>query len=233
MSFRSSGSEPDDVPNRRLLSSTQSIIPAARARSNMSTICIFIRYSLSNNYVLSKLRCNLPESERLENIMGSISWKTVLICCTIMICEGIDLVIYGNVIPSLLQDATMSVDKSLAGTIGSLAFAGMFLGGVLAGRVNFSIKSKSIIVVGTLCFSLTTLISGLSFNVLMLGISRFATGVILGVVLPVALSIARKGLRKKRHLSLSASSWLASPSAEPQRLYQSQDWLNSAGEPLL
>lgn len=124
----------------------------------------------------------------------SISWGAVLACCAVMVCEGIDLVVYGNVIPSLLEDGSMSVDKAAAGNVGSLVFAGMFAGGIAAGRIGLALGSKRVVVSGVACFSAATLLSGLSPNLAALAVSRFVTGVGLGVVLPIALSVARRGV---------------------------------------
>lgn len=124
----------------------------------------------------------------------SIRWGVALVCCAVMVCEGIDLVVYGNVIPSLLEDGSMSVDKAMAGNVGSLAFAGMFVGGVAAGRIGFALGPKRVVVSGAACFSAATLLSGLSPNLIVLAGTRFATGVGLGVVLPIALSVARRGV---------------------------------------
>lgn len=125
-------------------------------------------------------------------------WGVAFICCAIMVCEGVDLVVYGNLIPSLLVDASISVDKSTAGIIGSLAFAGMFVGGLTAGRINTVYGSKCVIVGGVICFSIAMLLVGLSVNVTTLAIFRFITGVGLGVVLPVALTLARSKVSDKQ-----------------------------------
>lgn len=74
----------------------------------------------------------------------SISWGAVLTCCAVMVCEGIDLVVYGNVIPSLLEDGSMSVDKAAAGNVGSLVFAGMFAGGIAAGRIGLALARNAL-----------------------------------------------------------------------------------------
>ncbi|OUO91045.1 hypothetical protein B5F40_04465 [Gordonibacter sp. An230] len=127
----------------------------------------------------------------------SISWGAVLACCAVMVCEGIDLVVYGNVIPSLLEDGSMSVDKAAAGNVGSLVFAGMFAGGIAAGRIGLALGSKRVVVSGVVCFSAATLLSGLSPNLAALASARFVTGVGLGVVLPIAISIARRGVEDR------------------------------------
>ena len=127
----------------------------------------------------------------------SISWGAVLTCCAVMVCEGIGLVVYGNVIPSLLEDGSMSVDKAAAGNVGSLVFAGMFAGGIAAGRIGLALGPKRVVVSGVVCFSAATLLSGLSPNLIALASARFVTGVGLGVVLPIAISIARRGVEDR------------------------------------
>ena len=87
----------------------------------------------------------------------------------------------------------MSVDKAAAGNVGSLVFAGISRAH-RRGRIGLALGSKRVVVSGVACFSAATLLSGLSPNLAALAVSRFVTGVGLGVVLPIALSVARRGV---------------------------------------
>jgi AAHS family benzoate transporter-like MFS transporter len=108
-----------------------------------------------------------------------------------MVCEGFDLVVYGNTIPLLINDAAIGMSIGNAGNIGSLAFLGMFVGGLAAGKINQSFTPRAIILAGTAAFSVAVFATGLATEMLSIALLRLALGVGLGVVLPTSLSLAR------------------------------------------
>lgn len=124
-----------------------------------------------------------------------VKWPLVAACSALMICEGFDLVVYGNIIPLLLADGGMGIGSSTAGNVGSLAFLGMLFGGVSSGWANRLLPQRAVIGLGTGCFSAAVLATAACGDVLAMGVLRFVTGLGLGVVLPTALSAARKGVR--------------------------------------
>ena len=58
----------------------------------------------------------------------------VLVCWLFVVFDGYDLIVYGNVISSLQRE--WGIGTATAGTLGSLAFVGMMIGAVLAGRLS-------------------------------------------------------------------------------------------------
>lgn len=129
---------------------------------------------------------------------NKINWIAVFTCSLVMICEGFDLVVYGATIPLLINDATISMDTASAGSIGSLVFLGMLLGGIAAGKINQVFTSRTIILVGTAAFSVAALTTGLVAGIWTMGLLRFITGLGLGIVLPTALSLARNTSEERR-----------------------------------
>ena len=58
--------------------------------------------------------------------------------------HGVDLIVYGNVISSLQRE--WGIGTAAAGTLGSLAFVGMMIGAVLAGRLSDAIGRKRAVI---------------------------------------------------------------------------------------
>ncbi|WP_238946292.1 MFS transporter [Vandammella animalimorsus] len=127
----------------------------------------------------------------LEARSPATRWWIVALCCAIMMVEGFDLLIYSNAIPALLADATMGMDKALAGQVGSMVFVGMLLGGVCAGRLNQALGQRRLITLGFIGFTLTTALATWAGNAWQLGALRLLAGLGLGVVLPAGLALAR------------------------------------------
>jgi len=75
-----------------------------------------------------------------------ISTQTVavIVCWLFVVFDGYDLIVYGNVIPSLQRD--WGISPATAGTLGSLAFLGMMIGAVLAGRLSDAIGRKRAVI---------------------------------------------------------------------------------------
>lgn len=137
-----------------------------------------------------------------------INWTVVLSCSLVMMCEGFDLVVYGNIIPLLIDDATIGMSAGSAGSVGSLVFLGMLLGGLSAGKINQSFTPRAIILVGTAAFSIAVFATGLATGMLSIGLLRFVTGMGLGIVLPTSLSLARSA-SEQRHAPLVVSVTMA------------------------
>jgi MFS family permease len=57
------------------------------------------------------------------------------LCWSVVVFDGYDLIVYGTVLPVLLHEPGWGLTKSGAGLLGSLAFAGMLVGAVLAGTL--------------------------------------------------------------------------------------------------
>jgi AAHS family benzoate transporter-like MFS transporter len=93
------------------------------------------------------------------------------------------------------MDPSMGLDKSGAGLVGSMAFAGMLIGGVIAGRVVAALGLARVVLAGFLAFTLATAAVALAGSAWHLGALRGVAGLALGLVLPAALSLARAHVR--------------------------------------
>ncbi|TLS46593.1 aromatic acid/H+ symport family MFS transporter [Streptomyces montanus] len=98
--------------------------------------------------------------------------------------EGFDLSVYGVVVPSLLRNPSLGIDKVQAGTIGSFVGIGMLVGAALAGAVTHRTGPRRLVMAGTVCFSGGMLISAVAPGAGVFGLGRLVVGLGLGVVLP-------------------------------------------------
>lgn len=132
------------------------------------------------------------------------NWWVIVACAAIMVTEGFDLLIFSNAIPSLLHDASLGIDKVAVGSIGSMIFVGMLLGGLVAGKATQTLGLMRTAMLGFACFTVTTALIGLAQTGWQIGLLRFLAGLGLGVVLPAGLSLARKHVQQ-RHGALAIS----------------------------
>ena len=75
---------------------------------------------------------------------GRTTLVAVLVCWLFVVFDGYDLIVYGNVIPSLQRE--WGIGPATAGTLGSLAFVGMMIGAVLAGRLSDAVGRKRAVI---------------------------------------------------------------------------------------
>jgi len=121
-------------------------------------------------------------------------WGIVL-----MLFDGFDLVIYGAVVPSVMDDWGISAVQ--AGRYGSYALFGMMLGALIFGTLADKLGRKNIILICVSIFSFFMLLSGLAPTPEMFGLFRFITGLGLGGMMPNVIGLigeySPKGLRSR------------------------------------
>lgn len=139
-----------------------------------------------------------------ETTEAKTDWKIVAFATVAMMVEGYDLVIYGNTIPFMLADDSISIAEFSAGMVGSMVFFGMLLGGICAGAVVKKFGSRATLTWGIGFFSAAMLICSIAPSALVLGVMRFLAGLGLGVVMPTAMALAR-GATSQRNSPLVIS----------------------------
>lgn len=108
-------------------------------------------------------------------------------CAFIIIFDGYDLVIYGTVISSLMEEWSLTPNQ--AGTLGSIALIGMMLGALIFGPLADRMGRKNVIIFCIALFSLFTGLIGISNSPVEFGIYRFIAGLGLGGVMPNAIAL--------------------------------------------
>jgi AAHS family benzoate transporter-like MFS transporter len=114
------------------------------------------------------------------------SAAAVLVCWLLVVFDGYDLIVYGTVQSSLISETGWGLSKATAGTIGSMAFVGMMIGAIFAGRMADSWGRRRTILGCAVVFSLFTILCAFAPNAPLFGVLRLLAGVGLGGLVPSA-----------------------------------------------
>ncbi|PWI13985.1 MFS transporter [Streptomyces sp. Act143] len=118
----------------------------------------------------------------LAKLVVGLCWLAVLF-------DGLDMFIYGSVLPHLLATKTFGLTADQAGDLGSYATFGMLVGALTAGTVADRIGRKKLMVACVTLFSLASGLCAVSGSVEVFGLGRTLAGVGLGGLLPTAISM--------------------------------------------
>ncbi|MFJ3670039.1 MFS transporter [Streptomyces sp. NPDC090106] len=119
---------------------------------------------------------------RLAFLVVGLCWLAVLF-------DGLDMFIYGSVLPHLLATKTFGITPDQAGDLGSYATFGMLVGALTAGTVADRIGRKKLMVGCVTLFSLASGVCALADSLAVFGLGRTLAGVGLGGLLPTAISM--------------------------------------------
>ncbi|WP_338472450.1 aromatic acid/H+ symport family MFS transporter [Niallia sp. XMNu-256] len=127
---------------------------------------------------------NIINESRFHSFhMILVFWLFVIIAF-----DGYDVVIYGAVVPSLIQE--WGISGVTAGAIGSYTVIGTATGAVVFGILSDKIGRKKIIIFTTFLFSFFTFISGFADGPVLFTIFRVIAGIGLGGVMPNVIALA-------------------------------------------
>lgn len=119
---------------------------------------------------------------KLTQLVIALCWFAVLF-------DGLDMFIYGSVLPHLLATKTFGLTADQAGDLGSYATFGMLVGALTAGTVADRIGRKKLMVACLTLFSLASGLCAIAGDVTVFGLGRTLAGVGLGGLLPTAISM--------------------------------------------
>lgn len=114
------------------------------------------------------------------------SAAAVLVCWLLVVFDGYDLIVYGTVQSSLISETGWGLTKATAGTIGSMAFLGMMIGAIFAGRMADSWGRRRTILGCAVVFSVFTVLCAFAPNAAIFGVLRLLAGIGLGGLVPSA-----------------------------------------------
>ncbi|MFD5258956.1 MFS transporter [Streptomyces bobili] len=123
-----------------------------------------------------------PRVGRLAVLVVGLCWLAVLF-------DGLDMFIYGSVLPHMLEQKTLGITPDQAGDLGSYATFGMLVGALTAGTVADRIGRKKLMVACVTLFSLASGLCALAGSVGVFGLGRTLAGIGLGGLLPTAISM--------------------------------------------
>ena len=113
----------------------------------------------------------------------------------IILVDGYDVVIYGSIVPSLIEE--WSISSVTAGAIGSYTVMGTVVGAVFFGYLADKVGRKKIILFCTALFSLFTALSGVADGPVLFTIFRVISGIGLGGVMPNVIALTTEYAPKK------------------------------------
>ena len=114
------------------------------------------------------------------------SAAAVLVCWLLVVFDGYDLIVYGTVQSSLISETGWGLSKATAGTIGSMAFVGMMIGAIFAGRMADSWGRRRTILGCAIVFSIFTILCAFAPSAAVFGGLRLLAGIGLGGLVPSA-----------------------------------------------
>ncbi|WP_427017497.1 MFS transporter [Pseudarthrobacter sp. P1] len=126
------------------------------------------------------------------------SAAAVIVCWLLVVFDGYDLIVYGTVQSSLIAEAGWGLTKATAGTIGSMAFLGMMIGAIVAGRMADSWGRRRTILWCAIIFSIFTILCAFAPNAAVFGAARLIAGIGLGGLVPSANALVAELVPAKR-----------------------------------
>ncbi|MFE0800586.1 MFS transporter [Streptomyces sp. NPDC058812] len=120
---------------------------------------------------------------------SGLALLVVGLCWLAVLFDGLDMFIYGSVLPHMLEEKALGITSGQAGDLGSYATFGMLVGALTAGTVADRIGRKKLVVSCVTLFSLASGLCAVANGVAVFGLGRTLAGVGLGGLLPTAISM--------------------------------------------
>jgi AAHS family benzoate transporter-like MFS transporter len=121
--------------------------------------------------------------------VGRLAVLAVGLCWLAVLFDGLDMFIYGSVLPHMLEQKALGLTPDQAGDLGSYATFGMLVGALTAGTVADRIGRKKLMVACVALFSLASGLCATAGSVGVFGLGRTVAGIGLGGLLPTAISM--------------------------------------------
>ncbi|WP_188114042.1 MFS transporter [Streptomyces apricus] len=130
-----------------------------------------------------------PSSSALSTRGARMTALALGLCWLAVLFDGLDMFVYGSVLPHMLAEKALGITPDRAGDLGSYATFGMLVGALAAGTVADRVGRKKLMVVCVTLFSLASALCAVSGSVAVFGLGRTLAGVGLGGLLPTAISM--------------------------------------------
>ncbi|GAA5033442.1 MFS transporter [Streptomyces siamensis] len=116
-------------------------------------------------------------------------FPVLALCWLAVFFDGMDVNIYGAVMPHMLDDPGLGLTPSTAGTIGSWTTFGMLIGALTAGNLTDWLGRRMMLVSSVTLFSIGSAICALAGGIGLFGTGRFVAGLGLGGLMPLCLAM--------------------------------------------
>lgn len=128
----------------------------------------------------------------------------VIACCWFAITvDGYDLIVYGTVVPALIG-GEWALTPAQAGQIGSLALVGMMIGALLAGVLTDRMGRRRLMIACVAWFTVGMALSAVSPSPEIFGLTRLASGIGLGGLMPTAIAMTLEYAKPKLRSTANA-----------------------------
>ncbi|MBB3052111.1 AAHS family benzoate transporter-like MFS transporter [Prauserella isguenensis] len=113
----------------------------------------------------------------------TVFWVVALSAISLVF-DGYDLVVYGTVLPILLDDPSHlgAISPQQGGALGSYALVGVLVGALAAGTFGDLVGRRRIMLLNLAWFSLGMAFTAMTTSVMLFGIGRFFTGIGVGAL---------------------------------------------------
>ncbi|MFG2095570.1 MFS transporter [Streptomyces sp. NPDC048612] len=111
------------------------------------------------------------------------------LCWLAVFFDGMDVNIYGAVMPHILDEPGFGLTSAGAGTIGSWTTFGMLIGALGAGNLTDWLGRRPLLAGSVTVFSLGSAVCAMASGPVMLGTGRFIGGLGLGGLMPLGLAM--------------------------------------------
>ncbi|MEV0091990.1 aromatic acid/H+ symport family MFS transporter [Streptomyces sp. NPDC050738] len=123
------------------------------------------------------------------------------LCWLLVLFDGLDMFVYGSVLPHMFETKALGINPDKAGNVGSYATFGMLIGALSSGTISDWIGRKKTILASTAVFSLASALTAMAGSLGTFSAARFLTGLGLGGLLPSAITmVSEYAPRGKRAL---------------------------------
>lgn len=126
---------------------------------------------------------------------GPFQWKILLLCLSILILDGFDIVSMGFIAPALVAD--WKVPREALGPVLSMGLFGLAIGALAGGPLSDRFGRRKVIIGAVFFFGVMSLASAWSPSIAVLAVMRFLTGLGLGASQPNAATLAAEYAPKK------------------------------------
>lgn len=116
-------------------------------------------------------------------------YVVLALCWLVVFFDGLDVTVYGAVMPYMLDDTAFGLDAPAAGRIGSWTTFGMLIGALTAGNITDWIGRRTVLVWCVVLFSAGSGVCALAGDPLQFGAGRFLAGLGLGGLMPICLTV--------------------------------------------
>ena len=113
----------------------------------------------------------------------------IVLCGVLILFDGYDLVVFGNVVPSLLRHPGWEFTPVVAGRIAALTLVTMAAGAVVAGTLSDRFGRRKLVLGSLALFSAAMIVTAISPNVEFFELSRVVAGFGLGAMFPTVTAL--------------------------------------------